>query len=265
MRERDRKIKSKIFLKLIAVVSLGFVLFLFFLIFKSNYFRIKIVNIKIDGVSCVDEKSLTERSAFLGQNIFYTEQKKIIDQLKKDFICIKKINLSKKIPDRVILHIEERKGVATLFTIKNWEASASSFIENTASISAFPQDNGFLVDEEGVVFAKTDNMANLPRLGVVGLDIVIGFNLENDYLRKSLKLQSELTQLGVDSSYSIIFNKLLISQLRPKVIFNLEENIDMQIASLQLILQKAKIDSEDLEFIDLRFDKPIVRNVPKKK
>ena len=50
----------------------------------------------------------------------------------------------------------------------------------------------------------------------------------------------------------------------PKVFFRLDNEIDLQLASLQLILEKAKIDERILEFIDLRFDKPIVRFAPKK-
>ena len=49
-----------------------------------------------------------------------------------------------------------------------------------------------------------------------------------------------------------------------KVIFRLKNEVDIQLASLQLILDKAKIDEKELEFIDLRFDKPVVRYAPKK-
>ena len=61
-----------------------------------------------------------------------------------------------------------------------------------------------------------------------------------------------------------IFEDVLMNNTAPKIIFKLRNDIDKQIASLQLILEKAKMETSKLEFIDLRFDKPIVRIAPKK-
>ncbi|MBI4038755.1 hypothetical protein HY384_02235 [Candidatus Daviesbacteria bacterium] len=49
----------------------------------------------------------------------------------------------------------------------------------------------------------------------------------------------------------------------PRIIFRLSNSLDVQLASLQLILGKAKIDGSRLEFIDLRFDKPVLKFTPK--
>lgn len=265
MREANRKTKSKIFLKFIIGVGLSLVIFFIFVIFKSNYFKIKIINIKADNVSCVDENNLTERSTLLGNNFFFIDEQKIEDKLKKDFICIKNINFSKRLPSKIIIDIEGRKGVAVLATVKYSEASISSIIENIATPPRILPKDSFLVDDSGVVFVNNDGLTKLPRIDVVGLDIAVGFKFENDYLKKTLKIMNELEHLVIDNPSVLILNKFLISQSKPKIVFNLDENIDIQIASLQLILQKAKMDSEEFEFIDLRFDKPLVRIAPKKK
>ena len=86
-------------------------------------------------------------------------------------------------------------------------------------------------------------------------------------MKTSLQILRAVKKLGFDSlTTQILDNFFLIypTSLSPKVIFRLDQRIDVQIASLQLILEKAKMYSESLEFIDLRFDKPIVKFAPKK-
>jgi len=43
-----------------------------------------------------------------------------------------------------------------------------------------------------------------------------------------------------------------------KIYFNLEEDMAFQLASLQLILNQDKIEKDKVEYIDLRFDKPVI-------
>lgn len=46
---------------------------------------------------------------------------------------------------------------------------------------------------------------------------------------------------------------------RLTVIFSKEKNLDFQVASLQFILWRAKIEGKAPYFVDLRFDKPVVK------
>ncbi|KKS13713.1 MAG: hypothetical protein UU67_C0020G0034, partial [Candidatus Daviesbacteria bacterium GW2011_GWB1_41_5] len=49
-----------------------------------------------------------------------------------------------------------------------------------------------------------------------------------------------------------------------KVILSLQKDIPLQLASLQLITEKAKIDGRLIEVVDTRFNKPVVVYAPKK-
>ena len=146
---------------------------------------------------------------------------------------------------------------AALYSIKNWEASASSLIENLATPSANSTDEPSLIDDEGIIFSKGDSLV-LPKIYFFGDKPI------NNYLAKALSILKSLKDQGLNNSHIFIFNNFFITSGNPKVVFDLSEDIDIQIASLQLIVQKAKIGSSKLEFIDLRFDKPVVKYAPKK-
>jgi hypothetical protein len=51
---------------------------------------------------------------------------------------------------------------------------------------------------------------------------------------------------------------IIVDVQEMKVILNLKGEYLKQLASLQLILQKNKIDSKRIESVDLRFAKPVV-------
>ncbi len=262
---RRSKNRSKIFTKdkILLFIIIIFTPALFLGILKSDIFTIKKIEVKNDKANCITEDSLINKSTVSGKNFFWIDEKKITDILKASFICIKNIYFSKNLPDKIKLNIIGRSPVAVINSVKDFEATASSLIEDTATPSAMLLSAAYLVDDEGIVFSK-GNLANLPHISMIGQDLTVGVNFANDYLKKTLKILSELKRLSFDRSQTYIFNNFFITIGSPKVVFDLNEDIDIQIASLQLIVQKAKIDSAVLEFIDLRFDKPIVKFAPKK-
>jgi len=265
-----RRFKKSKFLNL-SLIGIVILISLFFLtIFKLDFFKVKAIDIKKDKVNCASENDLKEKSKVLGKNIFLLDEKNFIDNLKKDFICIKKIVLSKQIPQKITLDIKGREAVVKLVAIKDWEGSASALIDNISTPSASQIAEAYLVDDEAVIFAKEDNSYS-PKIkelccftiNIFKKDLSVDGKLADEYLANTLKILDQLKTLGVSSEMSM-FNNLLITNSLPKIIFKLDGNVEVQIASLQLILEKAKIDNKELEFIDLRFDKPIVKFAPKK-
>ncbi len=90
---------------------------------------------------------------------------------------------------------------------------------------------------------------------------------EGSFLNNALKILDKIKTFGVTTKKSWVSGEFFIINpdiMDPKIIFRLDSQIDIQLASLQLILTEAKIDLKELTFIDLRFDKPIVRFAPKK-
>lgn len=233
-------------------------------------FTVKQVEIDTSQLACVEENQLRNALGLLGQNFLMLDQKKLTKNLKEKFICIGDVNLSRVFPDKVGIKITARQPVATLVALKEKEASLSSLIENIATPAAKLIKDSYLVDNEGVIFSKNTSDADIPRIYAYDLEISLGKKLENNLIDNSLKILERIKTFGINVIEAWISDGVFIvlgdsgTFFRGKIIFDLEGRIDIQLASLQLILAEAKIDLKELEFIDLRFDKPIVRFVPEK-
>lgn len=234
----------------------------FFLIFFSNFLKVNAVWVKMDNISCADEGNLKETSQILGKNILLIATSKIEKQLKEKYLCIKSVKFNKRLPREVEMEVSARVPVAQVLVIKETEASPSAILDTfstSSSPSAIPVDKSFLVDSEGVIFSKDAQNLNYPKVYV---------EEEITSVKEVLKIIEKLKIFGMEIKESRVVGQktLLINPQtsEPKIIFALD-NLDIQLASLQLILKKAKIDEVTIEFIDLRFDKPIVRFAPKKK
>lgn len=250
--------------RLFAVIPILAVAILIFFSTESGLFSIKRVEVDAKDAGCSDNPQLINASGILGQSFWLINSGNVTKTLQKKFFCIKSVNLSKYFPDKVKLQILGRQPQAILVDLKNKEDLPDS-IENIATPSAFKAQGKYLVDDEGMVFAEDKGNFNLPYI-YVNSEISLG-NKSTDMVLNSLKILDEIKGLGVVIKEGIISGEYLIvyeSLGNRKIIFQLRGGIDIQLASLQLILDKAKIYLQEWEFIDLRFDKPIVRFAPKK-
>ncbi len=242
---KQRKLKIKILtlvviLVFIAIIALGYKLFTVSKIETEGY------------VSCMVDSKPNQFEKFLGQNLFLINIGNLEQDLKKQFLCLKQVSLSKVFPNKIKINLSERQPKVIFISVAN---------EATDSASMTPQilqkKDAFLVDEDGVFFSKS-NWENLPKI-YSWSNLVLGQKIDKDLVDRILKVISELNLLGLTTTDSILnSDKTYLMYSNPAVYFNLNDKLDFQIASLQLILKTAKIDS-NVEFIDLRFDKPIVK------
>lgn len=78
--------------------------------------------------------------------------------------------------------------------------------------------------------------------------------------RAAQKIYNKLISLNLEiKKVSTLAKNDLLVEGTYKIYFSLEKNIDFQLASLQLILNKAKIESDKVEYIDLRFERPVIK------
>ncbi len=254
--------------QLIRSLKIALIIFLFilpiFLIFRTNFFNIKQIDISMDKIRCTDEDKLKKLSALYGQNFFLINITNLTQNLKKNFYCISSVNLSKIFPNKVKLEVFGRTPAAILITLKSAEASQSSLVEFIATPSAQQSIASYLVDKEGVIFSKNINGLNIPEIYSYNSNIFLGESLKDNLIIDSLKIIEKVKTFRVEIKETLISDKFFIINSEPKIIFSLQNNIDIQLASLQLILDKAKIDFSKLELVDLRFDKPIIKIAPKK-
>lgn len=267
---RRRKSKRRfpgIWMKIYWVIPFIFIISFIFLIFKSGFFTIRRVEIDNSQIKCAGKDQIRDSVKLLGQNFFLIDSVRVENNLKKKFYCIKSAPISKTFPNKVKLQVLRRQPVAILAALKEKEASMSSLFFNIATPSAIEIQDYYEVDSEGVVFSRGAEGLNIPKIYIHDLDISLGRKLESKLIGDSLRILEKNKTFRIAVSESWIFDKLFIiysDASKLKIIFRLNDQVDIQLASLQLILDKAKIDLKELEFIDLRFDKPVVRFAPKK-
>ncbi len=249
---------KRIFFGFILIIALSL------FVFRSDFLKIKSINVNLDKISCVDSGQIKNESALLGQNIVFLNSSKAKENIKNKFVCVKDVIFLRTFPKSVNLLVSGRVPVIVAAVLKTAEASPSSILENIATPSANEVIESFLIDEEGIIFSKITEQANLPSIYFKDISISLGKKLE-DTTKNSLKILEKLNLFGLDMRKTLVSDNYFIIFSSPKVIFRLDSEVDIQLASLQLILEKAKIDDVRLEFVDLRFDKPAVKFAPGKK
>jgi len=275
-RTKDRRKKLNLFPKLWKIGSAVLVALLIldsYLLYDSSIFNIKTVDVKLDKIGCGSRNDIVRDSQVLGQKFFLLDEKKLEQKLKEKYFCIKSVILSKQFPNKVSLQVSGREPAAVLALLKNQEASPSGEIDYIASDSAKATQaevaDQFFVDSEGIVFAKFTEGVNVPTIYFWSENLVVGKKIGGNIVENSLKILDKIKSFGIDSKEAKIYSEsiLLINPTteKPKIVFALNKDINIQLASLQLIMTQAKINEEEMEFIDLRFDKPVIKLIPKKK
>lgn len=264
MIRNSKKRNGKKISRIAVFLALIFLLLTVYLFFGSDFFRIKRVEIKSQNVICADENHIKDTIFLYGKNILILDTQSIVKNLLDKFICIKNANLFKSLPDKVRLEIAGREGAAALINLQKNEASISALIANMSTPSAEQIKGAYVVDSEGVVFAQLGSEANIPKIYAYDLDI--GESSSKNLIADCLKILQKISRFGMGISDVRIVDDVFLINVTDgsKIIFRANTKLDVQIASLQLILEKAKIDESRIEFIDLRFDKPVVRFAPKK-
>lgn len=252
--------------KKVAILLLIFLLGI--IIWKSNFLTIEKVNFS-NFAGCVSNDQLNSEIKNIDKNSLFYNSEKFKNIIFNKYECVKDISISYEFPKTANVSIIGRKFFAKVYSVNtplNFIDTESSTSSETALINwDFPgesSEDAFVVDETGVIFNKVKYDFPLP---VIFLSDNIGFGtkLGNHNFSAIDQIFSKLLILPPISYQpnfkAKMFENTLLLNTSPKLAFSLNRDILRQLASLQLILQKAKIDERVAEFIDLRFDKPVVQ------
>lgn len=278
---KRRRYQNKPYKKLIKVYFLAAVLVILILVFLSknfNWFSIRQVEVDMPSLECVTTSELKNYPGFKKQTFFSLNIQKAINDLKRKYVCIKSVAITRYFPNKIKLKVIKREPFAILIDLKEKPASMSSLLQNIATPSAIDINDSYLIDSEGMVFSSNTKELLLPIIYSYNTNPSKGDKLKGKKLKDVLTILEKVQIFNIDTSTGWIFDDYFVINTltsRLKIIFSLEKDIKSQLASLQLILQEAKInhgtipietgmDSKDLEFIDLRFDKPVIKLLPKK-
>ncbi|MBI2600917.1 FtsQ-type POTRA domain-containing protein [Candidatus Daviesbacteria bacterium] len=278
--------KSRFYIKtaFFAITILLLLFGIYYLVFISDIFLIKEFKLTKDRTDCIDTNEIENNLTTEKYNFFTIDKKPILANLQKRFYCVKDLKVKKVLPDKIELILSNREKKAVVTSLGK-EASISALILDASfdsSASAIASYSGlikgdkerFFIDREGMVFDRALEENNLPTIYLAG-NLKLGEKIAGDQIIKVLEIVEKLASFGMPvKDAKFISEKDLAVNSLPYVVFNLAADIYPQLASLQLILNKAKIDNrnisqgeiseKNIEFIDLRYDKPVVRLAPEK-
>lgn len=253
-------------------------LLVFASIAKFGFFYVKFVTFKPPQISCATEGELLEKTQVLGMFFLQVKPGSVESKLKKEFMCIDSVRIVKKLPSKLELAITERRPAAAVTVIRERVLdldlkNASPSSQSAISILDFDVlqatvSGKFLTDADGFLFADySDGFSSLPMLFVAGNKLRKGGQVVDNFIGNALKVVGKLNDMSIPFSSVKIEKEFLLVDGEQKLAFGLHKDLNRQLASLQLILSRAKMKSGDssskqgpqkIEKIDLRFDKPIV-------
>lgn len=228
----------------------------YFFIF-SSVFQVK--NIQVLGTEKVSNQEIKNIVLTNVKNIFLVDFEMLNKDILERYSQVAKINFKRKLPDKILVQIEERK--AALVFCQSVEESFLRFRSQKGP------DNCFLLDSQGIIFEKIDQLET--KLLILKTKIAIyRFHLgqeiiSRDYIEKIIKIESQLKNKVRISEVSLISeNRLNIKTLENwEIYFNPQKDIDWQIEELEIVLKEkiSQIERENLEYIDLRFEKIYIK------
>lgn len=178
--------------------------------------------------------------SFPVKSIFLFSEKKVTDEINKNFPIIGSLKIKKYYPNTIKIEFKKRRPVA-LFCVKEC----------------------FFLDKNGIIYAKIQDGYNLVSIFPVqkenfhlGERVIPPLRLSKifkikDYFNKEFKISIKSFSF---QKYSWVKAKTMDGW---EIFFDLNKDIDTQLQSIGILFQneipKEKI--KDLEYIDLRFDK----------
>ncbi len=208
--------------------SLVVIFFVLGVVFYFGKSKIEAIDCQINQTPCPAEIE-KEWEDLLGQNFFLARPKQKIGEMKASHPHWEKIEI-KKIPlNKILVEITTRQPVACLLV----------------------GDKTFLLDQEAVVVKEVEANPGLPEI-------------ETEKFHQE-EVKKALAAIALVSQQSLPFNRLKIISLEELLLFLPEievflptEAMAEKIASLQVIVSRAKIEGKIPVKIDLRYKKPVI-------
>jgi len=253
---KEQKLKRKRIIKISSVF-----LFIFISIFLTfcPYFQIK--EIEINGIfrfsyqedlkNHIDEL-ITRKFLFISnKNIFFVNKKNLEEKIKENNYKIDSIIIKKKYPNKISISVEERFPIGVLEL----------------------KEDIFLFDTSGYLFQRVESdfyQQNLIRLIDTNNSPSLGDNYFNKEFIDNLDICLDVLQnklnLGIESVNISNLNKISINTEQGWKIFILfNKNLKISLKKLEVILLDEIVfdNRENLDYIDLRFEKVFYKFIEK--
>ena len=240
--------------------------------YKNGFFTIKRLDLK-NSLDCVTIESLKRETGVINKSLFFINTLDLKKRIESKFSCVGEVKISKKYPESLELEFVPKipKAVLGLLPRPKEDLDLDLNEASSSTVEAKPvkldfnvnqSDVGgyFLTDKNGSLYLSVslDQVNNLPIFYYLVNDIEKDKNVEQKKLDNLLTIDGRLKQTKVVARFFKVDKEKLLIEGQPKMVFSLGKDPLRQVASLQLILQKATMNSASIDTVDLRFDKPIV-------
>lgn len=264
----------------IRISLFSFILIITFLGFFSTL-RVKRILISSDS-GCVDKSQVgSALKNIMNKSILLVDQEKIKKDVKKNFLCIGLVRVSKDYPDKLSISLSSRKPIAIFELIDSEDNLKKTLSIDLKKATDSPVLNEvvlneqkeatisgrFLIDVDGFLYSKDVN-SDLPIISGFIPDVQLGKAIDSQIIKNSVNILGALKTLEITPEFSRLRDQkylkvkgLVNTQSKHQEIelfFSLNGDHVKQLASLQLILTKARIDLKSIRSADLRFDQPVV-------
>ncbi len=237
---KTKKTIVKLVKLIFLIIGSILVIFSFFQLFGGNFFKINQVICFDNQHPCQADLWFKVNGLVLGKNLVLLSPLETEQLIKDELPGINQVKIEKKLPDKLIVHLTKRKPIAVV------EA-----------------DNDYYqVDYQGIILDKLDQPTNLPLIASGEFSVTAdNYQLESPLILSSLDFLYQLLTKDIEARrVEITSSRELTVTLKigPKILISLDKDLKKQVDSLQLILERAKIEGKQIELIDLRFDKPVI-------
>lgn len=244
-----RKRRRRFLLIVIAVIagSLLLVAFIIYALFYSPWMKITEVN--IHGLKTISQEeilrivdSLTNRET-LGKlrlkphaNILFISSDSLNEKLRKEFLVIKSLEISKHFPHELIINIEERTPIGT------WcRETECRYFDNSGVLwgKALKSSGSLLLVINDLRLTELENNINSELLEAIK-KLIDGLN--------SINIKIKSVEIPADEIGDI----WVYTNSVPKLMFSTDSDIPAQIEILKILIDQK--DNFNPQYIDLRID-----------
>ena len=240
-------------------------------VWQLGILRVSKVSVSQEGIPCISDDVLLEQT-FIQDNFYWEiDQARLESEVIVKFPCVLAVSLKYKFINEAEVIVKNRKPIAAiksyrpplpvLFDNKEATPSSTSAVLNWSFPDLVAENE--VVDKSGKVFLASDT-SWLPLVLIDRHDLKVGDDINDILFTNLTEIFSKFSEVGLSVYRVKIVGQYLMTDSSPGIALNLESDIKRQLASLQLILSKSKIEQREVSSIDLRFAKPVVVYSPKK-
>jgi len=243
--------KLKIVLRILVyiLIVIGVILFLrspIFNISKTEILPFTDSQLKYIQTSVIDEKI----NHIYGQNYFKINEKEIAEKVKEEYL-VEAVIVEKNLPDGITIKLKERTPFLTINLNETQciNIDKSSFAFDIATTTEDCLAKSDFYDTYYVTLVNSKNTYSLGETSnsfiTDSLDKIIFAIEESKYNVSKITIKDEYLEVLLTNGSIIIFN--------------LNHDVDIEIARLYIIIEEIQTDYKEFKTLDLRYERPIIK------